>query len=132
MNGVLERARLLGEAIVGTEEYGRMQLAEAALSEDPGVEALRARVRETRSALDAARREEDPDEETVRALEAALEAHEQQLRAMPSMMEALEAREAFSRLMGRVNQILEFTLTGGISEGGCSGRCSDCSGCSPR
>ena len=118
MNEAMEKARLLGEAIVNSEEYQAMQLCEAELETDPGVAACQARIRQTKDALAAARLAKEPDEDAIAQLEAELEAHQGILRAMPAMESALDAREAFSRLMGRVNQVLEFTITGWLSAGG--------------
>ena len=40
-----------------------------------------------------------------------------------------EARSEFNSLIGQINQVLQFIVTGRMDEGGCSGSCDSCKGC---
>jgi soluble cytochrome b562 len=52
------------------------------------------------------------------------------LRNIEGVVKLTEAREAFNSLIGQVNQVLQFIVTGKIdeSESSCAGGCASCSG----
>ncbi len=128
MNAVIEQARLLGEAVVASEEYRAMRLAEAEMESDAAAGALRreiAAVQDERRTLAAS-----GDEAALQALSGREDGLRSALNALPSVTKTMQAREAFSQLIERMNRVLEFTVTGGVSNsGGCSGSCAGCRGC---
>ena len=44
-------------------------------------------------------------------------------------MFADDARSEFNSLIGQINQVLQFIVTGRMEESGCGGDCGSCSGC---
>ena len=122
---VIERSRALGEAIVNSDAFRAMQLAESEAESDPAVKTIEQSVKEMTDRLKST-----PDGEERLAISSQLEALKQSLTALPAIERRDRAREGFSRLMEQVNNILQFTITGEISAlSSCSGNCGGCSGC---
>ena len=122
---VVEKTRELGEAIVASEAFREMQLAEAEAGSDPAAAQLEQSINETISILRSELSEEQRQEVSTQ-----LEALKQSLASLPVIERRDRARESFSRLMEQVNNVLQFTITGEISVlNSCSGNCSSCGGC---
>ena len=122
MNKVILAAMALGDAVVESEEYKNLQLSQEALVNDPAAarySALLTQLRETRGTAEASPGQIDAEIDEI----------QNALQALPVSVAVAEARAAFSTLMGQVNSILEFRITGSVSQG-CSGDCGTCSGCS--
>lgn len=129
MNKVQECARALGEAIVASEEYKNMQLAENAAMNDAAATEAMARFMELRTSLNDAMSQPEPDASLIAQLGKEMDEVQQTLNNMPSVDAMTASRQQFSALMNQVNKILEFIITGEVEQGGCSGNCSGCSGC---
>ena len=130
MNKVQECARALGEAIVASEEYKNMQLAENAAMNDPAATEAMARFMELRTSLNDAMSQPEPDAALIAQLGKEMDELQRTLNTMPSVDAMTTSRQQFSALMNQVNKILEFIITGEVEQGGgCSGNCSGCAGC---
>lgn len=130
MNKVQECARALGEAIVASEEYKNMQLAENAAMNDPAATEAMARFMELRTSLNDAMSQPEPDAALIAQLGKEMDEVQRTLNTMPSVDAMTTSRQQFSALMNQVNKILEFIITGEVEQGGgCSGNCSGCAGC---
>lgn len=130
MSQVTDCARALGEAIVASEEYRNMQVAEKDAMSDPAVAEAMGRYLELKQALDGVMHSEEPDPEAIAHIGREMDEVQQALNAMPAVDAMTSSRQAFSALMNQVNQILEFMLTGEVEQsGGCTGNCASCGGC---
>ena len=130
MSKVTDCARMLGEAIVDSDEYKRMQITEKEAMADPAVAGAMSRYLELKEQVGAAMCQPDADAETVTRLGQEMDEVQRQLNEMPAVEAMTDARQAFSELMNQVNRVLEFIVTGELQQGGgCSGNCSGCSGC---
>ena len=129
MNRVQECARALGEAIVASEEYKNMQLAESEAMNDPAATEAMSRFMELRSMMNAAMSVAEPDADQIARYGQEMDEIQQTLNSMPTIEAMTSSRQAFSQLMNQVNKILEFMITGEVESSGCSGNCSGCSGC---
>jgi len=129
MNKVQECARALGEAIVASEEYKNMQLAEAEAMNDPAAAEAMSRFMELRAKMDEAMGMPEPNPELLAAYGKEMDDVQRTLNSLPSIDAMTASRQAFSGLMNQVNKILEFIIAGEVEQGGCSGNCSGCSGC---
>ena len=129
MNNVQECARALGEAIVASEEYKNMQLAEAEAMNDPAAAEAMSRFMELRAKMDEAMGMPEPNPELLAAYGKEMDDVQRTLNSLPSIDAMTASRQAFSGLMNQVNKILEFIIAGEVEQGGCSGNCSGCSGC---
>ena len=127
MDQVIECTRALGEAITASGAYAQMKLAEEEMERDPAAAAIRANLEELKARHLEALRSGDEEAES---LYSQVQEMEKLLSELPSVEKAMAARQSFSELMNRVNQVLEFTITGEVrTAGGCSGRCATCGGC---
>ena len=130
MSKVTECARALGEAIVASEEYKNMQIAEQAAMSDSAVAEAMARYLELKEELGNVMCQSEPDPEKMTGISQQMDEVQRQLNAMPAVAAMTGSRQQFSELMNQVNRILEFIITGELPQsGGCSGNCSGCSGC---
>ena len=129
MNKVQECARALGEAIIASDEYKNMQIAENAAMNDTAATEAMSRFMELRSMLNAAMSMPEPDAEQIAKYGQEMDELQQALNNMPSIDAMTSSRQAFSAMMNQVNKILEFMITGEVEQGGCSGNCGGCSGC---
>ena len=129
MNKVQECARALGEAIVASEEYKNMQIAEADAMNDPAAAEAMSRFMELRAKMDEAMGMREPNPEVLAEYGKQMDDVQRTLNSLPSIDAMTSSRQAFSGLMNQVNKILEFIIAGEVEQGGCSGNCSGCSGC---
>ena len=129
MNKVQECARALGEAIVASEEYKNMQIAEADAMNDPAAAEAMSRFMELRAKMDEAMGMPEPNPEVLAEYGKQMDDVQRTLNSLPSIDAMTSSRQAFSGLMNQVNKILEFIIAGEVEQGGCSGNCSGCSGC---
>lgn len=130
MSKVTECARALGEAIVASEEYKNMQVAEQAAMTNPAVAEAMSRYLELKEELGNVMCQSEPDPEKMTGISQQMDEVQRQLNAMSAVEDMTRSRQQFSELMNQVNRILEFIITGELPQsGGCSGNCSGCSGC---
>ena len=129
MNNVQECARALGEAIVASEEYKTMQLAEKEAMSDPAATEAMSRFMEIRNAMNEEMGKPEPNPELLAQYGNEMDEIQRALNSMPAIEAMTTSRQQFSALMNQVNKILEFIITGDVEQGGCSGNCSGCRGC---
>ena len=133
MDKIIEQTRMLGEAIRDSAAYRAMQTADEALREDPEVRALQEKMNAKILELAAVSPEAQRDPDAIAKIAAAVEEDKKAIAALPASVRAAEARADFLQLMNRVNQVLEFTVTGELSATGtCSGNCGSCGGCASK
>ena len=131
MEKVLNQAELLAEAILESEEYIRMRLAEQAATKDPEATQLVADYTERRGKVQELLASNDLDHGALARAGEALEATEIALEANALLKTMREARSDFSVMMDKVNAIIQYVITGEEPEeaGGCGGSCGSCGGC---
>lgn len=130
MSKVTDCARALGEAIVASDEYKNMQVAEQAAMSDPAVAEAMSCYLELKEELGNVMCQSEPDPEKMTSISQQMDDIQQQLNAMDAVEAMTSSRQQFSELMNQVNRVLEFIITGELPQsGGCSGNCSGCSGC---
>ena len=122
MSKVTDCARELGQAIVDSEEYKTMQMAEKTAMSDPAVAAAMSRYLEAKMSAGNA--------DEIARFSQEMDDVQQALNAMPAVDAMTTARQNFSELMNQVNHVLEFMITGEVEQGGgCTGNCASCGGC---
>ena len=128
---VIEKARMLGEAIRDSAEYKEMQLREAEAETDPAANALKQQIREMNIEYQKTlERLETADMSVLEAMQGEMDASKKVLAELPSIRARDAARMQFSRLMEQVNNVMQYILYGEISStSGCGGNCSGCAGC---
>ena len=130
---IFEKSRELGELLVASDEYKKVQQAEEAFNSDEFAQAKVAEFNELQQNVQNMMQTPDPDQAAIAAEADRLRNMQAELIEMPSVKAMNDAQTEFSNLLGQVNQVLRFIITGQTeepeSEGGCTGSCSSCSGC---
>ena len=131
MDKVFEKTRELGRALLECEAYKQMKQAEDRAMKNEQAAAAMGEFLEKRTQLQDMVQGENPDPVALRRLSDEMDAAQERLQMMDDIVALNDAREAFNGLIGQINQVLQFIVTGNMEEpaGGCTGSCSTCKGC---
>lgn len=131
MDMVFEKTRELGEALKQSEAYARMQAAEQKAMQNMEAAEMMAQYLEKRGQIQEMMEVENPDPAVMQRLSNEMDEIQEKLQMIDDIVELTTARGEFNALIGQINQVLQFIVTGRMTdeEGGCSGSCSSCSGC---
>ena len=130
MDQVFLKTRELGQALAESEVYKHMkECEERAMANKEAAETM-GRYLEIRTTLQEMLSKPDPDSVAMKALSDEMDSLHTKLQNIDDIVEMTKAREAFNGLIGQVNQVLQFIVTGQLNEpeGGCTGSCSTCGG----
>ena len=130
MDQVFLKTRELGQALVESEIYKTMKAAEdKAMANTVPAETM-SRYMELRGQLQEMLSQPDPDSNRMKELSDEMDATHERLQQIEDIVALTKAREDFNNLIGQVNQVLQFIVTGKLDapEGGCTGSCSTCGG----
>ena len=125
---LFQKSRELGELLVNTDEYRKVQEAEAAFQEDEVAQAKVAEFNALQQEVQTLMQPPDPDQALIAQKANDLRSMQASLTEMPSIQAMNEAQTEFSKLLTQVNQVLRFIITGQVDEGGCGGSCESCGG----
>ena len=129
MDNVFEKTRELGEALLESEAYKRMKAAEEkAMHNAQGAEMM-ALYLEKRGQIQEMMELENPDPGAMKRLSDEMDEIQEKLQLIDDIAELTAARSEFNGLIGQINQVLQFIVTGRMEEAGCSGSCDSCAGC---
>lgn len=130
MEKVLEQARLLAEAIAGSDVYQKMHQCENDAMKDAEATRAIADFVEKRQKVESLLAEGNMDHTALAEASKAMEDAEKKVNEQPKVRAMQEARGEFTQMMNNVNQILRFIITGETEDNsGCSGSCESCGGC---
>ena len=130
MDIIFQKTRELGQALLESEQYKKVQAAEAKAMKNADAAALMALYMEKRAAVQAMMNEENPDPMAMKRLSDEMDDAQEKLQLVDDITELTQAREEFNALIGQINQVLQFIVTGRMDDGeGCTGNCSSCGGC---
>jgi len=130
MEKVLNQAEMLAEAILESEEYISMRLAEQAAMRDEKATQLVAAYSEKRQAIESLLADANMDHGALANAGKELQDVEREIDECEVLTKMRETNEAFNAMMKKVNAIIRYVVTGEEEqEEGCSGSCSSCSGC---
>ena len=124
---LFQKSRELGELLIATDEYRKVQEAEAAFQQDELAQAKVAEFSGLQQEVQTLMQTPDPDQALIAEKAAALRDMQARLSEMPSIHAMNEAQTDFSKLLNQANQILRFIITGQVDEG-CTGSCATCGG----
>ena len=125
---LFQKSRELGELLINTDEYRKVQEAEAAFQDDELAQAKVAEFNALQQEVQTLMQTPDPDKARIAEQSNALRNMQAELVEMPSIHAMNEAQTEFSKLLNQVNQVLRFIITGQVDEGGCGGSCESCGG----
>ena len=130
MDAVFEKTRELGKALLESEAYARVKAAEARIAQNPAAVRVMNAYQEKRNELHCVMQSEDPDPMEMKRLSDELDELRECLEMMEEVIALNEAQNGFSELIAKINQLLQFIVTGEMpGQEACSGSCSGCPGC---
>ena len=130
MENVLNQAEQLAEAILESEEFIRMRLAEQATMRNEEAAGLIADYSEKRSAVESILADSNLDHDKLAEAGTELDAAQQAMNDNALISAMRDASNTFNHMMEQVNKIIQFVVTGEQEEeAGCSGSCQSCGGC---
>lgn len=129
MENVLNQAEQLAEAILESEEFIKMRLAEQAAMRDEGaiqlIEAYSSQRQEVENLLASS----DMDHDALAQAGTKLEDAQKAMDENTLIQNMRSANDTFNNMMQQVNKIIKFVVTGeSDEEDSCSGSCSSCGG----
>ena len=129
MKNVFDKAEELGKAILESEEFAAMNMAEQAAMADEATLTAAEKAGEARQRVEGLLQTPGADKDALEAAGKELEEAESTLHQLPLIKDLDEKRNRFTFMMNEMNNIIQYTLTGEEPQSGCSGSCSSCSGC---
>lgn len=130
MEKVYQKAEELGNAILQSQAYSEMSIAEQEAMQSEQVQALAQARNEARQKVESLLQTPQVDRTNLEEASAALKAAEEGMQALPIMAQLEEKRMVFANMMNQVNKLIEYALTGQMpQDNGCSGNCGSCGGC---
>lgn len=130
MEKVLNQAEQLAEAILESEEYIAMRLAEQAAMKDEKATQLVAAYNEKRQAVESLLADANMDHGALAKAGEELQNVEHAIDENEALTKMRQTNDAFSEMMKKVNAIIRYVVTGEEEhEEGCTGSCHTCGGC---
>lgn len=130
MDKVFEKTRELGEALLECETYQNMKAAEDRAMQNSEAAATMALFLEKRQALQALMQTDNPDPGAMKRLSDEMDEAQERMQMIDDVLALTQARNEFNSLIGQINQVLQFIVTGRMDEpDGCTGSCDSCPGC---
>ena len=131
MDQIFAKTRELGEALLNSEAYQKMKDAEEKAMQNVEAAEMMAKYLEKRGQIQEMMEEENPDPAAMQRLSNEMDEIQERLQMIDDIVELTTARAEFNALIGQINQVLQFIVTGRMTdeEGGCTGSCSTCGGC---
>lgn len=130
MDMVFEKTRELGEALQQSDAYKRMKEAEEKAMQNVEAAEMMAAYLEKRSEIQEMMEVENPDPGAMKRLSDEMDSIQERLQMIDDIAELTAARSEFNALIGQINQVLQFIVTGRMDDGSeCSGSCESCKGC---
>ena len=131
MDMIFEKTRELGQALLESDVYKKMKEAEEKAMQNVEAAEMMALYLEKRSQIQGMMEEENPDPGAMKRLSDEMDEVQQKLQMVDDIVALTAARAEFNGLIGQINQVLQFIVTGRMTdeEGGCTGSCDSCSGC---
>ena len=121
MDNVFEKTRELGEALLESEAYKRMKAAEEKAMQNAQGAEMMALYLEKRGQIQEMMEMENPDPGALKRLSDEMDDIQERLQMIDDIAELTAARSEFNGLIGQINQVLQFIVSGRMEEAGCSG-----------
>ena len=130
MDKIFEKTRELGQALLESEAYQKMREAEEKAMHNSEAAEMMALYLEKRSQIQGAMEEENPDPAMMKRLSDEMDEIQEKLQLVDDIANLTAARAEFNGLIGQINQVLQFIVTGRMDDGSeCTGSCDSCKGC---
>lgn len=132
MNEVFEKTRLLGEAILRSDEYKKLKQAEEIAMKNEEAAETMGKYLEYRSQMEKMMAMGDKDWAKVKQLNDEMNECQERMNLIDDIVNLNRSRDEFTNLINQVNNVLRFIVTGEMDQGdgeGCTGSCESCQGC---
>lgn len=131
MDAVFQKTRELAQALMQSEAYLNMKQAEERAMQNAEAARTMGEYLEKRQELQKLMQGENPDPGALKRVSDEMDAAQERLQMIEEIVALTEARGAFDSLIGQVNQVLQFCVTGRMDDvpSGCTGSCETCGGC---
>lgn len=129
MSNVTEKIHALGEAIQKDPRHIAWKSAKEAQEADIALQEKISRFGSIRDQLMEANMAQSRDDAKITALSDEMRALYEEIMANEVMVTFSEAQENLNELMGEINGLIQFYVTG-EEPSSCGGDCAGCSGCS--
>ena len=129
MDNVFKKTRELGEALLESEVYLKMKDAEDKAMANPEAAQTMAAFLEKRGELQSMMQSDNPDPGAMKRLSEEMDDLQDRLQMVDDIVALNDARNEFNSLIGQINQVLQFIVTGRMDEPSCGGDCGSCGGC---
>ena len=129
MDAVFEKTRELGKALLECETYLKMKEAEDRAMQNEEAARTMGVFLEKRQALQDMMQSENPDPGALKRISDEMDEARDRLQMIDDIVALNDARNEFNGLIGQINQVLQFIVTGRMTEANCEGDCSACGGC---
>ena len=131
MDQIFAKTRELGEALLQSDVYQKMREAEEKAMQNAEAAEMMAQYLEKRGQIQQAMEEENPDPAMMKRLSDEMDEIQEKLQLVDDIANLTAARAEFNGLIGQINQVLQFIVTGRMTEDGsdCTGSCATCGGC---
>lgn len=132
MNEIFLKTRELGDAILKSEEFKNVKDAEERAMKNTEAAETMGKYLEAKGEMDKMMAKGEKDWARVKQLSDEMSALQERMNMIDDIKALNDAREGFANLITQVNSVLRFIVTGEMDdgEGGCSGSCETCGGCS--
>lgn len=133
MTEVFEKTRELGEALLRSEEYLNMKQAEERALSNAEASHVVGRFLELRNEMETLMSDNEKDWAKVQSVADEIEQCKTKMGEIEDLQALDKARDDFGALINNINSVLHFIVSGTMEneeDGGCSGSCETCGGCS--
>ena len=130
MDQIFAKTRELGQALLESEAYQKMRAAEEKAMQNAEAAEMMTLYLEKRGQIQEAMEEENPDPAMMKRLSDEMDEIQEKLQLVDDIANLTAARAEFNGLIGQINQVLQFIVTGRMDDGSeCTGSCDSCKGC---
>lgn len=128
MTEIIEKAKELGALLQGSEQIMKYTAAKAAYDQDEAVQKLVQEFNLHRMTMMSLSDAEEQEPERIAEIEERIKGVYEKIMANEKMIAMQESAKAVEELMGQVNGVISFYVTG-EEPTGCTHDCSTCGGC---
>ena len=130
MDEIIEKAKILGEAIRDSEEMKEYIKKEIEYRSNTEAQKVTAEYNELRESLARKAKDEKITPSEMLDIRKQLGAKYEEVLHFPVISEYLSAKKKVEDILAKTNSIIRYYVTGETEEeGGCGGNCSSCGGC---
>lgn len=126
---IIEKTKELGELLKNSEQVTAFAAAKLAYDESKEMQELMGQFNIHKMSMNVLAKQDNPDNERISMHEEKIKEIYDKIMESPVMTEYQLKSQAVEQLLGEINNILNFYVTG-ETPGGCTGSCSTCGGCS--